>query len=265
MFKKFYCFFFFLFSSFSYADPSSITLSPQQTEQLADFIWQNEGAGKVEYLTTWNVNEDFPSLGIAHFIWYPTKEKGPYKEQFPQLLTFLEDNKVVLPDWLKEADVAPWSSRAHFYASFQQAQLTELRRLLLDTKALQAKFVIKRLQVAIPNILANSSEQERNKIQPLFEQLTATPEGVFALLDYVNFKGEGVDSREQYQGQGWGLKQVLLSMPVQSDNLLRSFAYSADEVLTRRVKNAPREESQWLAGWRKRVHSYPNLRLISAN
>lgn len=250
----------------SFANTSyPITLTEQQTEQLANFIWQNEGAGKVEYLTTWNKGEDFPSLGIAHFIWYPTAVKGPYIEQFPQLLTYFQSNNISLPKWLTETDVAPWTSREQFYRAYHQPKLTELRQLLTQTKSLQAKFVILRLQQALPNILAHSSPQQQQILTSRIEQLTATPAGVFVLLDYVNFKGEGTSINEQYQGQGWGLKQVLLAMPEENDNLLRAFAYAADEILTRRVKNAPRDESQWLPGWRKRVHQYPDLINSQAN
>ena len=81
------------------------------------------------------------------------------------------------------------------------------------------------------------------------------------LLDYVNFKGEGINKKERYEGKGWGLKQVLLAMPQNENNPLRNFAFSADEVLTRRVINAPRDESRWLAGWRIRVHGYIDLNI----
>ena len=91
--------------------------------------------------------------------------------------------------------------------------------------------------------------------------LLSTPTGTFVLLDYINFKGEGISDNEQYQGEGWGLKQVLLAMPKKTNNILLSFALAADEVLTRRVKNAPRDETQWLKGWRVRIHKYPTLAL----
>ncbi|WP_202382772.1 hypothetical protein, partial [Escherichia coli] len=79
---------------------------------LARLIWQNEGAGKTQYLTVWNKNEAFPSMGIGHFIWYPTMKKGAYKEQFPEMLSFLIANGVKVPNWLREAETAPWQSRA---------------------------------------------------------------------------------------------------------------------------------------------------------
>ena len=250
-----------LFSYSLFANAYPINLSADQTQQLGQLIWKNEGQNKVEHLTTWNQQEDFPSLGLGHFIWYPTAEKGPFKEQFPQLLTFMSENGVVLPAWLIEAVVAPWQSREQFYEVFEGPQLSELRELLSQQLQLQTRFIILRLEQAIPLILESSTALEQQVIKQQLKQL-ATPEGVFALLDYVNFKGEGINPKERYQGDGWGLKQVLLTMPIHYDNPLRSFGFAADEVLTRRVKNAPRDEQRWLKGWRVRVHAYQDLKII---
>jgi len=249
---------FYSFSALSATYP--INLSPEQTQQLGDLIWKNEGQQKIEHLTTWNKKEDFPSLGLGHFIWYPSVEKGPFKEQFPALLVFMQQRGVVLPLWLQQAKFAPWQSREQFYDAFDGPQLTELRQLLSEQLILQTQFIIQRLETAIPLILASSNALERQLIQLQLQRL-ATPEGVFALLDYVNFKGEGLNSNERYQGQGWGLKQVLLAMPIETKTPLRSFGFAADEMLTRRVKNAPRDEQQWLMGWRVRVHAYRQLNL----
>ncbi len=235
-----------------------VDLSASQAEQLGMLIWENEGKQQVKHLTSWNRGEDFPSLGLGHFIWYPSDKKGPFKEQFPQLVTFMQEHGVVIPQWLHEAKFAPWQSREEFYVAFNGAQLTELRTLLSDEIVLQVGFIMLRLEKAIPQILANSSTTEQQIITKNLSRLS-NPEGVFILLDYVNFKGEGINEKEHYQGQGWGLKQVLLAMPEQYKNPLRSFGLAADEVLTRRVKNAPRDEFRWLKGWRARVHNYQNV------
>lgn len=242
------------------SSPYKVELSASQIEQLGLLIWKNEGQQKIQHLTTWNRDEDFPSLGLGHFIWYPTAEKGPFKEQFPQLLAFMQQNGVVLPTWLAQLELAPWQSREAFYVAFNDPQLTELRLFLSEHLGLQVRFIVQRLEQAIPLIIENSSVAEQQVIARNLQQL-ATPEGVFTLLDYVNFKGEGVNLQERYQGQGWGLKQVLLAMPKEYENPLRSFGLAADEMLTRRVKNAPRDEFRWLKGWRSRVHAYQNLNI----
>ncbi|HEY5715210.1 MAG TPA: hypothetical protein VIS54_02245 [Psychromonas sp.] len=241
------------------AQPYPIHLTPQQAAALGTLIWKNEGQQKLRHLTTWNENEDFPSLGLGHFIWYPNTEKGPFKEQFPELLQYLKKQGVVLPAWLAQSEQAPWQNREQFYREFDQPHLTELRLFLSKHIDLQVQFIIKRLQTGIPLILADSNATETKVIHYQLARLTASPEGIFVLLDYMNFKGEGVSLKERYQGQGWGLKQVLLTMPLAYDDALRVFALSADEVLTRRVKNAPKDELRWLKGWRVRLQGYQNI------
>ena len=82
--------------------------------------------------------------------------------------------------------------------------------------------------------------------------------GVYALVDYVNFKGEGVLQEERYNNRGWGLLQVLRHMDHNEKNIMKAFIKSADQRLTRRVANAPTDESKWLPLWRKRIQTYSN-------
>ena len=45
-------------------------LSLEQENWIGQQIFNNECAMQISCLTAWNLGEDFPSLGIAHFIWY---------------------------------------------------------------------------------------------------------------------------------------------------------------------------------------------------
>ena len=108
-------------------------------------------------------------------------------------------------------------------------------------------------------MLAEAAPHDRGNVQQQFERLARTPQGCYALVDYVNFKGEGVLHTERYLGQGWGLLQVLAAMHGASDNTaVAEFTQAAKAVLIRRVQNAPaeRHESRWLSGWIRRVTSY---------
>jgi hypothetical protein len=137
--------------------------------------------------------------------------------------------------------------------------MNQLRQFLSDTVDLQTEFLIARLQSALPKMLAEAAPPERAKVQQQFERLASTSRGCYALVDYVNFKGEGVLHTERYRGQGWGLLQVLEGMHGASgDDAVDEFARSAKAVLIRRVQNAPaeRNESRWLSGWIRRVNSY---------
>jgi hypothetical protein len=91
-----------------------------------------------------------------------------------------------------------------------------------------------------------------------FERLASTGKGTYALIDYVNFKGEGTKSTERYKGEGWGLMQVLTEMRPDASDAAAEFSRSAAAVLERRVKNSPPErgEARWLAGWKSRVRGY---------
>ncbi|MBX9724225.1 MAG: hypothetical protein K2X81_22645, partial [Candidatus Obscuribacterales bacterium] len=45
-------------------------LSEKEAAAVGQKIWRNECSGSIDGLTSWNAGEEFPSLGIGHFIWY---------------------------------------------------------------------------------------------------------------------------------------------------------------------------------------------------
>ncbi len=109
------------------------------------------------------------------------------------------------------------------------------------------------MQVTLPDSESSNIEGKFYAIANAY-----SPYGLYALIDYVNFKGEGVSPNEQYDGQGWGLLQVLAGMPDASENILEDFVNSAKTVLQNRINNAPkqRNEEQWLQGWFNRLDTY---------
>jgi len=234
-----------------------IQIAPPDAERIGQKIWMNEGSAKVENLTVWNKAETFPSLGIAHFIWYPPGQEGPYLESFPPLLAFFEQQGVNIPGWLKKTPDSPWNSREAFYKDINSATMKSLRNLLKQTISQQIQFVIKRLERALPQMLAIlPTEERRNHVRRQFYRVGQKTVGIYALVDYINFKGEGVSPKERYKGQGWGLLQVLENMTGNSNDVMGEFAKAADKVLTLRVRNAPKDESHWLPGWRNRLKTY---------
>ncbi len=222
-------------------------------------IWDFECAGSIQGLTTWNKGENFASFGIGHFIWYSAKHADePFDETFPTLLRYIESQGQALPLSLKNAKRCPWQSRDEFYAKVDSQEMQEIRDFLAKTVKLQAQFIIKRFDDSLSKITAEVSAKERNHLTTIFNRLKDTSNGLFAMIDYVNFKGLGTSLKERYKGQGWGLRQVLLRVPLSTDNPLLSFVESAKEVLKERIKNSGKEEieSKWLLGWMKRVDSY---------
>ena len=239
-----------------------INLSRAEAMRIGKKIWQNECKGTVAGLTSWNTGENFASLGIGHFIWYPKGVRGPFDESFPELVDFAASRDATLPDVVRanRNSGCPWSTRAEFMAASDSAEMKQLRQFLVDTVPMQADFLVQRLQKALPKMLAEAPASERANIERQFARVASTPQGCYALVDYVNFKGEGVLATERYKGEGWGLLQVLQEMSgsERGASAARDFAASAARVLTRRVENSPpeRKESRWLAGWLQRVKTY---------
>ena len=264
-------------------------LNTADAEWLGERIFANECAAQRACLTSWNEGEDFPSLGIGHFIWFQRNQDEIFAETFPDLLTYLDETGITLPKWLQpnnlvtnndrpdgdihagdfsrdisgetpsEGKDSPWESRADFYQDIDSPRMEELRTLLDTTRREQAQFIIERLENSIGGIVSQAPSAERERLQRRVEKLSTchSPAGLYALIDYVHFKGTGLAEGERYAGQGWGLQQVLSAM---SDDLpaLDSFASAAKATLERRVANAPieRREQRWLKGWHNRIDTY---------
>lgn len=236
-----------------------VRLSSAQIDRVGKRIWQNECGGTVAGLTSWNSGEDFASLGIGHFIWYPRGARGPFAESFPPLLAFLNSRGVATPAWARGG--CPWPTKAAFEADRNSERQQELRALLSRTVRQQTEFIMVRMEAALPKMLAEAPARDRTWVEMAFDSLMQTPEGAFCLIDYVNFKGEGTSAKERYKGQGWGLLQVLQAMgetPSSRTAWNVQFAEAAKRVLSRRVGNAPpeRHEKRWLDGWHNRCDSY---------
>lgn len=238
----------------------SLSISSQDANRIGEKIWKNECGGTIEGLTNWKKGENFASLGIGHFIWYPIDKKEQFQETFPTLLKFFLTEGVILPDWLKACSGCPWKTRESFYEDIHTPKMDSLRQILLDTKHLQAIFIANRLEEAFPQMIESCSQIEKTKITTLFHRLSKDANGLYALIDYLNFKGSGISPKETYQGQGWGLLQVLQCIPLSSKEPLVDFVKAAKVTLKQRVDNSPpeRHEEQWLKGWFNRLDTYLN-------
>ena len=123
----------------------------------------------------------------------------------------------------------------------------------------QTLFIMARLADATPKF-RSAAGKLGGRVEQNVALLQQTAAGNFAMIDYVNFKGEGLNPKERYNGEGWGLLQVLMGMqPEDAASAPGAFAESAKRVLSRRVQNSPadRGEKRWLAGWHSRCEAYP--------
>lgn len=245
-----------------------LTLTDEEALSIGYRIWKNECNGSIEGLTTWNKGEEFASLGIGHFIWFPAGCKAPFGEAFPRLVDYLMANEsalVYVPDWLRSAfergeRSCPWRTREEFQQALASDKMRDLRTMLASTVSLQARYIGNRMELSLQKILDAAEEEERERIRTQFFRVASAPMGLYVLADYVNFKGEGVRTSEEYGNRGWGLLQVLRGMngSVGGKAALNEFASSAEARLTERIESAPpeRNEHRWLPGWKRRLKTY---------
>ncbi|OFE12368.1 hypothetical protein PHACT_03810 [Pseudohongiella acticola] len=251
-----------MLSAGAFADDRLPTLNSEQANWVADRIFQNECNRQLSCLTSWNVGEDFPSLGIGHFIWYREGQRERFVESFPELLGYYVARGVDLPPWLAGLPgwASPWPDRETFLAEIDSEQMQSLRQFLSDTRGIQADFIMRRLEHSLPALTAASDQPAAIATEFYRVANSHVPHGMYALIDYVNFKGEGTATSERYRGQGWGLLQVLETMLATPDDgsVLEQFAAAAQQVLARRIDNSPAErgEERWRSGWNNRTRTY---------
>ena len=247
---------------------ATLVLEEEDLKKVGQRIWKSECNGTIEGLTSWNSGEEFASVGIGHFIWFPKDVDAIFDESFPTLLDFYADRGETdqIPGWIHAGEEndsrwvdCPWNTKAEFDAAFSESPMVELRGFLANSIAMQAEFLLARFNASCATIIGNAGES-RETIQGRFEGLSSIPEGAFAMIDYVNFKGEGTKETERYNGEGWGLLQVLENMresEIDSNGIVAAFSESAERTLTRRTENNP-PDKKWLKGWTNRVRAYKN-------
>lgn len=225
------------------------------TRELGQRIWQNECAGSVQGLVSWNAGEAFPSLGVGHFIWYPAGVQEAFDESFPSFVRYARAKGVSVPACFDGP--APWPTKAAFEAD-RSGRADAMRRWLAAHIDIQTRFIIARSHQALRRMMNHSPQPET--VRRRYAALAGTTQGMYCLVDYVNFKGEGIKPTERYNGEGWGLLQVLENMQgfPTGRAATAEFSRAAAAILTRRVANSPasRGEKRWLAGWLNRCKTY---------
>jgi len=244
-----------------------LALQDDVAQKVGHKIWLNETDGNRDAITSWNAGEEFASLGIGHFLWFPAGKPAPFEESFPPLLAFLRQQNARLPTWVDKTPIppCPWTSRADFRKNFNSPRMKELRQFLLDTVAGQAQYLVVRANGAMNKILQTATDSaERAHIITQFSRVVEASQDLYPLIDYVEFKGEGSNPEETAvdkqtgKRQGWGLKQVLLKMSGETTEpkaVLAEYADAAQFVLRQRVRNIPANRA-WEAGWLRRIDTY---------
>lgn len=229
---------------------------------IGDKIFKNETGGRIDQLVHWNKRENFAAMGIGHFTWYPAGRRARYGNTFPGMLDYLQKNGVKLPHWIQRArfEGAPWRSRAELMRAKNTSEVRQFSQLLYKTRHLQAKYIMDRAMRAMPRLVKKTPSHLRRHVTNNLNAVANSRGGRYVLIDYTNFKGEGLNRSGGYKGHNWGLLQVLEEMrPVRAGpQALNEFADAAMRVLERRVRNSNprRNERKWLPGWRNRTNTY---------
>jgi hypothetical protein len=242
-----------------YSVSLSIRISDEDAQRIGQKIWYNESRMSIEKLTFWNENEPFPSLGIGHFIWYPHAyaQVKHFKESFPRLIRYMKKHHVSIPSWIARAQHAPWSNRKIFYASCNSSRMKELRTFLHKTIDIQARFIIDDFKDSLSNMLESLPVSQRRRIINQCNRVASHVNGIYALVDYANFKGVSCEPVKAYNNARWGLGSVLLCMKGTSRaTALKDFCISARNALCYRAAHAPSDETHWIPGWFTRINSY---------
>jgi serine/threonine protein kinase len=233
-----------------------IELTQREAALIGQQIWINESLGKISGLISWNEQDHFASVGIIHLSWYPKGSLEQLPGTLPDFLDFLQEQGVSIPKWLTSAQYCPWKTRQEFILHQRHYQMNNLRQLMKNTIPQQVQFMVKRLEQTVPKMLENfNTEKQREHVRKQLERVAQTQKGIYALIDYVNLSGEGLNIEE---GQDWGLLQVLEQMPEHfvAANATQEFADAATIILTRHIKNAPENDELRLVNWETRIATY---------
>lgn len=275
-----------------------LNFTDQDYAKIVAYVAGNEFQNNPEGAIDWNDGEAFASLGIGHFIWYPKDVEQRFTESFPKMARFLLQNwpdESSLNDEARshyryarnffytrdEVRFCPWNTKTEFlkwkrenphgwsslifflnHAPVKRIQVDYLNAdfqmsLVALIDDLQGEENLRAMEALEGITLAQVIDIERHTILNLLQSKA----GATALMDYTNFKGDGIDTRMRYQSVGWGLQQVLFwaqSSEQSALSNLQAFSRAALRTLLRRSELAsnPIERDQWIHGWANRVLGY---------
>jgi hypothetical protein len=228
-------------------------LSKHQLLSLGYRMWNNYAGGTLEGLTKWDGSDEhhqFMYLGIANNIWKPANADPMFGQDWPTVARRLQELGCKIQPWMLED--CPWKTEEEFDASFNGKKMTWLRNHLSKKKLVRAQAfcIAERLERTIDensvdSLLTGLNDDQKAVVKKNFDLVvhTKNPFGCYALIDYVNFKGEGkLGISSQFNGESWGLLQVLLNMKTPEDGandstIINTFVDGAKVTLHNRIIN----------------------------
>ncbi|MDA9189419.1 hypothetical protein N9O57_00390 [bacterium] len=266
-----------------------VHLSEEEKKQMSKKVGEFEFNNKRDKIMQWNKNEDFLSLGLGHFTWFGNATKTRGVESFPDYIEYLVNEKGYDPEKIPQIirpvkingryvmnKKMPYGYKSSFEKNQKGPSMSAVKNFLWqpDVQATQFDFIKNRLESQAGNIVnfhnspsydgspvANGKELTR-KMTNFMDDLSKSSAGKFGMIDYVNFKGEGLSPDERIKGtnEGWGLYQVLSGAAKEYDGSqdpAKLFSKHSGLALKNRVNKDSRMQAND-AGWQRRTKFYGN-------
>ncbi|MBX9742927.1 MAG: hypothetical protein K2W99_05270 [Chthoniobacterales bacterium] len=231
-------------------DEPSIYFSDDALSDLGNRLWTTYSPEKK--VVIWD-ERGFACIGIAQCLWNPVGTTSSFGEDWPATARFLKNHGIAIEEWM--LGPCPWSTEKEFNDALQNDPRLQRLITLLSTPAAiteQAHCIVENFKQAFSpisesSILKNLPPGEAKLLAAYFWAVShcygdnCKPLGLFALIDYVHYKGEGLGGG--YNTQSWGLQRVLWNMQnvdpefVHTHTALETFIVSAKQVLEERITN----------------------------
>lgn len=204
--------------------------------EMGRLIWVNESDGALRALVQWDEERDCAAMGLGGSVWYPAGLAGRADEEFPKLVAFAKAQGVEAPVAMRGA--APWVS-ADELETDSSGSKEAMHKWLAAHLDVQARFLIARVQMALPRMLRVSKMPA--EVQARFEQLSLSPQGLYAMADFLSFMGDGASPAEPAAP---GLLQALETLRPGAPVSGAEFARAAAEVLQAQARLTPPRDAR---------------------
>jgi hypothetical protein len=235
-----------------------LRLSGLEKSKIGRQIFKNETGGDNKKLIHWNVGEEFPSLGAAHFIWIPPNVSVVFGDSFKSVIQYYLSLGYNLPIFLSRLAPGyecPWRSQTEFWQQRSSPEMAELQYFLESTMNVQFDYVFHRVAKDLPKVFEGLTSSQKDIINRNILKVINSKVSWYPIVDYINFKGTGSKYLTTNSQGGWGLRQVLLAMNPNAADPAAEFSDAAYYVLHKRTEFRY-QDKRWLEGWSNRVETY---------
>ncbi len=178
------------------AATSSIVLSDADAAVIGRKIWQNECGGTVEGLTSWNAGEDFPSLGIGISSGTFPAVPVPLRRDFPAPRRLYERAQGGHAGLARRGEWMPLDEPPAICERAAVAPHEGTPSVPRETPS-RADRLHRTAPRTVPaaNGTSHPGPAGRGQLRANFQLMASSRSGLYALIDYVNFKARASSRR----------------------------------------------------------------------